>query len=548
MMNTLNFITAFVISIIFVGNVEIVNCSPKDSVVPNTGCYHQGTYYNNQKYVYTGPFNGNGCTLYYCINGKVVPYKSIPCDPPPNAYCEPIFHKGECCPTYDCPRDCIYDGVAYANGVYIYTGPFNGKYCPVYFCIDGEIKHSKSIPCDPKPHPNCVGIHIEGECCPKWDCPSDCVYDDVTYANGDYVYTGPFNGKYCPVYYCIDGEIVYSKSIPCDPKPHPNCVGIHIEGECCPKWDCTSDCVYNGVTYADEDYVYTGPFNGKYCPVYHCVDGEIIHYKSIPCEPAPYKDCVGIHIEGECCPKWDCSGDCVYNGVTYANGDYVYTGPFNGKYCPEYFCDYGEIVHFQSTHCDLAPHPNCVGIFIKGECCPKWDCPSDCVYNGVTYSDGDYVYTGPFNGITCPIYYCIKGAITYYQSTYCPPPPHPQCIAIMIKGQCCPKWDCGKLIIDEKDSSDEPERSNEPDEKKCRYNNKVYNEGDTILGPFDGRGCTMYECHDGKPITLDFEICEPPSNPDSKATFTEGECCPKYDSDDPDDGNKPKIEKCVPVY
>ncbi|CRK96396.1 CLUMA_CG009813, isoform A [Clunio marinus] len=244
-------------------------------------------------------------------------------------------------------------------------------------------------------------------------------------------------------------------------------------------------------------------------------------------------------------PTW-----CTYKGVTYQNNEHVFFEPFDGFGCIHHHCVNGEVQKFKVEECPPAwQHPGCEQKFTDGECCPEYVCtekddsvgdnirnPSFCTYNDQIYSEGDFIFNGPFNGVGCPKYYCKAGLIQAEEFETCPMPVFPNCEQSFTQGVCCPQYDCSNVIT----SGDDTTGGGGPPfggggvagaPSWCNYKGQTYSHKEFVYrGPFDGIGCTHYFCISGTVQAYQIEDCIPAwQYPYCVQNFLRDQCCPEYD-------------------
>ncbi|XP_042228302.1 kielin/chordin-like protein [Homarus americanus] len=178
---------------------------------------------------------------------------------------------------------------------------------------------------------------------------------------------------------------------------------------------------------------------GDPCLVFFC-EKDGITLKRVYCDSAspPRTGCSEYIPEGECCPKWNCSGCVDHTGSYRPLYDVWKTDPCATHLCME--------TGIQTTHedCDLgpAPHPSCLRISPSGECCPEWKC------SGCLDAHGNYHERGEkWSTIDpCLMLMCTKEGIKA-QTIQCEVTrPPPGCPEYTPKGECCPKWNCSVCV------------------------------------------------------------------------------------------------------
>ena len=80
---------------------------------------------------------------------------------------------------------------------------------------------------------------------------------------------------------------------------------------CCPVFlppppRSAATCSLGGVEYQEDETFYDD--STRPCHRFRCSAGQVVleEDESLACMPAPDATCTAWHMEGRCCPKWDC--------------------------------------------------------------------------------------------------------------------------------------------------------------------------------------------------------------------------------------------------
>lgn len=120
-------------------------------------------------------------------------------------------------------------------------------------------------------------------------------------------------------------------------------------------------------------------------------------------------------------------GFCYYKGVLIAEGTKKQIT--NCEFCT---CKDGKVACY-IVDCPMTK-PGCKAIYVKGECCPRYECNQGCQYEGTFIPEGETVEAS-----TCTFCHCYNGEAACYVVDCAMPPEG--CKAIP-SGQCCPSYDC----------------------------------------------------------------------------------------------------------
>ncbi|XP_037076876.1 zonadhesin-like [Pollicipes pollicipes] len=438
--------------------------------------------------------SADGCTHYTCDNGHVST-AAVDCTPPPGPTCVPVPLPGQCCPRYNCDSSPCVDGTGRVRPHGSTWTSADG--CTHYACDNGHIS-TAIVDCTPPPGPYCVPVPVPGQCCPRHDCDnSDCV--DGTGQDRPHGSTWT-SADVCTHYACDNGHIS-TAIVDCAPPPRPNCVPVPVSGQCCPSYNCSDSslapCTHAGRTYPDgaqfpddEDHP---------CSVLECDDGTV--RVVLPPPQCATLTCVDPQqAPGQCCPV--CPADCVDNAGQVRPHGSTWT---SADGCTRHACYNGHISN-ATVDCLPSPGPNCVPVPVPGECCPHYNCDnSQCVDgagqvrpHGSTWTSAD----------GCTHYTCDNGHIST-TTVDCAPPPGPNCVPVLVAGQCCPNYNCHNSPCVDGTGQDRPHGS-------------TWNSAD---------GCTHYACDNGH-ISTAIVDCAPPPRPNCVPVPVPGQCCPSYNCSD----------------
>ncbi|XP_072164791.1 kielin/chordin-like protein [Diadema setosum] len=457
----------------------------------------------------------NVCRTCQCNNGFVS------CQDPtcPSVECSnPIVPAGQCCPV--CTGQCTVDGLTYENGE-TFVPPTD--VCQRCTCRNGQV-FCESFTCSRLcAHPQ----NIPGQCCPVCD---GCHFENLNIANGESFRHPADNCQMCT---CANGN-VDCQAVNCPPVTCPN--PQRADNECC--MSCL-ECTYNDQTYQDGAVWYpverqctqcecvgdvvncgplecpssqcTHPVKGSCCPLCdgclfeerlynngetfrpdncrecNCVNGNVLCLE----RECPVLTCANrIRDPGQCCER--CQG-CTYEGFEYANGE-SWMSPLNP--CLTCQCQDGVTVcsELRCLSPDFCANP----VYLPDQCCPI--CPG-CVFNGVTYNDGQRF--NPYND-PCETCYCQRGSLLCLRES-CPSIvdcPEDQVIAPAV-GDCCATC-----------TAEQRSRECTADNVGQRF--KPYSDP-----------CYTCECKNTSLWECMSEMCPMLSCPRSEQFVPRGECCPR---------------------
>nr|XP_045589560.1 kielin/chordin-like protein isoform X1 [Procambarus clarkii] len=374
------------------------------------------------------------CSECSCKNGIVECQDTVQCPVPLHEHCIPIPRP--CCPLWNCSAyssGCVDDfGQSHELESSWYSTP-----CFYHTCTTtGIVTRIEDCANPEPPHPDCDLITPDGECCPQWHCRG------CTDTEGNYHELGqewPGSDDPCTSLKCTSYGIKKNNVICVDDNPpHSGCFAYTPVGDCCPKWNC-SGCVDENMNYyaVGEEWATTDP-----CIVFQCtVLG--IQLKTVSCAATgtPFPGCKAYIPEGECCPKFNCSG-CVDSTGHHQLFEVWQTDP-----CTTHLCTKTGI-QTKREECSLGviPHPTCTKYTPPNKCCLEWNC-TGCFdsENNFHEIDSKWKRQDP-----CLIFKCTKGGISM-ERVNCTKvtKPHPGCSEHTPEGECCPVWKCSTCIDDE---------------------------------------------------------------------------------------------------
>ncbi|KAK4295421.1 hypothetical protein Pmani_032012 [Petrolisthes manimaculis] len=442
------------------------------------------------------------CFPYYCEAG-IITKRQKECEeltsPPSPQGCVQYTPPGECCPKWNCSGCVDPHGVFREEGSE-WTSPTAP--CFPYYCEAGIItkrqKECEEVTSPPSPQ-ECVQYTPPGECCPKWNC--SCVDPHGVLREDGSEWISPLAP--CFPYYCEAG-IITKRQKECEELTSPpspqGCVQYTPPGECCPKWNCSRVCVDKFGKFHDEGshWVSSVP-----CHVNICEDGSVVERKA-DCPtitPRPRPNCFQDTPDGECCPRWNCSGCVDSDGMFRPLGEVWQTSE-----CISHECR-NTGLHTTKEDCKLPtqPHPNCHLTKHPDSCCQAWNCSTvGCIDSeGKIHKEGN---TWPAS-TPCFTLICNNSKIDTVRVTcedLARPPLSHGCQQVTKEGECCPSWICQKCV-------DEAGVTHEV--------------GDVWLPD----PCTRLECGDDGEVRKSRRVCpQAPSDPTCTQTFLRGECCPKW--------------------
>ncbi|XP_053649311.2 kielin/chordin-like protein isoform X1 [Cherax quadricarinatus] len=400
----------------------------------------------------------NPCFLFKCTEDGIT-LNRLQCQDihPPRADCSKYTPVGECCPKWNC-SGCV-DEVGINRSLY---EVWKRDSCTTNFCTRNGIQTSEEV-CElgPAPHPSCQKNISEGDCCPQWNCRG--CFDNT----GNYHEIGhEWNTHYpCLKLVCEQAGITMKLTNCTDLNPpHPNCRKYIPEGECCPVWNC-SGCVQDGAYHPLHHIWKSDP-----CTTLTCTNTGIqVTKENCTLGPSPGPSCRKYIKNGDCCPKWNCSG-CTDKFGKY----YELHQKWSTNECIAHECTLKGIRTTVVT-CIEKPHPNCIELPpLPGACCSKWNCGQDCrlVKCGGAPGPDCNATTPPL--ACCPIWKCrgcfddlgkyhllgsewkndncntsictelgIKISEEVCSKTL---PPHPSCSEYTPEEECCSKWNCSGCV------------------------------------------------------------------------------------------------------
>ncbi|KAK8401722.1 hypothetical protein O3P69_001089 [Scylla paramamosain] len=269
------------------------------------------------------------CTTLSCSPLGIVNITK-PCKPKPHDICFEEPSEDGCCPVYNCGGCVDEDNIFHPMFSKWKVTDCNHLACTTNGIIPWEPE------CPPKPHENCRRGPKGLDCCPEWECGLDC------------------------------------RVVRCAGPPHSGCIPHMDPAACCPSWECKT-CVDEegrrrplGNTWRTDD-----PCTNKTCTE----TGVVMVSASCALSSPPREGCFKYTPEGECCPRWNCSGCLDDNGIFHRIFE-----AWSSDACTRHFCASSGIIT-QELECPplgRIPHPNCVTHLEPGECCSRWKCGPDC--------------------------------------------------------------------------------------------------------------------------------------------------------------------------
>ncbi|KAF0294525.1 Kielin/chordin-like protein [Amphibalanus amphitrite] len=383
----------------------------------------------------------NTCVTFVCANGvvKEISNLTILCRPLPGPGCIPYRAPKECCYSYNCSitvnqtlcrdtegnyrrdGDTWYDDVTYP--------------CIKYVCRGGttEIEYDLTSTCEEE-KPNCVAYRAEGACCHNYTCY--CEFQGGRREHGEEFFDS--DAHPCRLLRCDNGVISSVASLDdCQPL---NCSEtIRPVGECCKR---CALCLHDGTEYQEGESLYDD--QTRPCRRLRCEGGQVVFEEdeSRYCEPSPDPSCTPWHMEGLCCPKWDCEEQpCMIDGVKHDHGTTWPEDP--QKPCRHLICNNSQVLTFsEEPPCPEAPSGyNCVRRDVPYKCCPEWDCVTiECQYGTdpvQVYSEGQRWVDDQTH--PCKHFTCTKAGVlkTKDLTERCEKLEPPDCPTERELGQCC---------------------------------------------------------------------------------------------------------------
>ncbi|XP_063970830.1 kielin/chordin-like protein [Lytechinus pictus] len=455
------------------------------------------------------------CRTCQCNNGFVS------CQDPtcPSIACShPVIPAGQCCPV--CTGQCTVDGITYDNGENFTPAT---DYCQRCNCRNGQV-YCDRITCSQLcAHPQ----EVPGQCCPVCE---GCFFENLLLSNGQ-SFRHP--SDVCQSCMCINGN-VDCQTVNCPTLTCPN--PERAEGECCGR---CLECTYNDQQYQDgavwfpvdrqctqcecigdqvtcgalecpetrcthavkgtccaicdgclfEERLYNSGenFRPDDCRQCNCVNGNVLCIE----QECPLLTCANrVRDIGQCCER--CAG-CTYEGFEYSNGE-SWVSALNP--CLTCQCQDGMTVCTE-IRC-LTPDFCTTPQYVPDQCCPI--CPG-CVYNGVTYNDGQRF--NPYND-PCESCHCERGSLLCLRES-CPTMadcPAEQVIPPAI-GECCATCTAEQRT------------------RECTSQNVG-----EIFKPYSDP-CYTCECKNSSLWECMSEMCPMLSCPRSEQFVPRGECCPR---------------------
>ncbi|XP_063886767.1 kielin/chordin-like protein isoform X1 [Scylla paramamosain] len=487
------------------------------------------------------------CTTLVChLNG--ITKRKIPCPPlgsAPHSSCYTVFLPGGCCKEWKCDG-CIDD-----------TGEFHplgsewpsSDPCVRMLCVPPGVIQNATVACQLslRPHEGCFFQTVEGQCCGQWNC-SGCRDNDGKFRK----LLEKWKSDPCTTHICTSIG-VKTEELRCTspPRPHYSCKLVVLPDHCCPSWECkhgrsSTSC------YDDEGNEYE---NGRQwaadepCMIHRCDSGTIIT-EPVQCDDKPTPpNCFEEQMEGECCPKWNCSGCMSKDGVYHKLDEVWKVAPCILQSCHE------SGIHEAIVDCAPGPpHPGCRQWFDPEECCPQWDC-SDCLDEEGNFRMNGTTWMSPSD--SCIIFTCLNSEVEK-SLIACDviPPPSPNCILSTEEDQCCPTWNCSGCL----DQAGEFHSLGESWVSSCMTHHctprGIITEDvkcddaprpDCVPEPpRPGGCCPTWNCGE-VPLNCSVVKCQgPPWNAICVAHMAPRQCCPVYSCRPPHP--IPDMPKCASVY
>ncbi|XP_037078291.1 kielin/chordin-like protein [Pollicipes pollicipes] len=378
----------------------------------------------------------NPCVTYACNNGVVAIIQDVRplCPTGPDSHCIPYRADGQCCYSFNCS---IINGLQPCRDAVGNIRPHSSVWYddPTFPCVKFVCNNGSAIAvvdrrgeCDTEPDtPGCHASREEGQCCFNYTC--GCLFNGELKPNGAEFPDNPVHP--CALLRCEQGTVVTVTEEHC---PTLTCSNqVWPLGQCCRT---CAPCAYNGVQYPVGDTWFDDPTHP--CELYRCDNGYPVVVQNTTCEPAPSDSCTPWHMEGICCPKWDCTdAPCEHNGVIREHGT---TWPENPlRPCRHLTCNNSEVeVASEAAPCEGPPDPSCVERHVPYQCCPVFDCVQiQCTYGDQVYEEDETWYDDPSH--PCKHFKCTKtGTVkTKDLSISCPPLVPHDCPSMRVLGECC---------------------------------------------------------------------------------------------------------------
>ncbi|KAK4293214.1 hypothetical protein Pmani_034074 [Petrolisthes manimaculis] len=206
----------------------------------------------------------------------------IPQQPRPNDHC--FEDSVECCPTWKC-RYCVDNTGERRSVGEDWTDPHNP--CLFHTCTEDGIIIDAIMDCPrppPPPHPDCIWVHEDHQCCGSWQCNfnSGCTdKNGVGHPLGD-VWTDQLDPT---THYLCKEDGITSFILNCPlppPRPSPDCTLTNHQ-DCCPSWSCPSSGCPNPESV-----------------MHHCADVQRNCSTQTDCTP-----------DRRCCPVNGCGNRCL---------------------------------------------------------------------------------------------------------------------------------------------------------------------------------------------------------------------------------------------
>lgn len=386
-------------------------CCPKWNC---SGCVDQSGYHP-----LLSKWTSDFCTTHSCTwNGIQTTREDCELEPAPHHTCLQYTPPQQCCPQWKC-RGCFdKSGDLHEIG---HTWSTEDP-CLLLKCTDEGITFERVLCTDLRPHPTCTEYIPVGECCRKWNC-SSCVDNGKSRRLYEF-----WKSDSCTTNFCTkNGTQTIRETCKKTDAPHPSCQKILPEGECCPDWRCRGCFDASGNYHEiDDEWSMKDP-----CLMFLCSDEGII-MKLLKCTRTPslYPHCYEYKAQGECCPRWNCSG-CIDD-----TGEHPLYDTWKTDSCTTHVCTRDGVQVLKET-CTLgpAPHPSCLRETPEDSCCAEWKCRSCQGNEGNRHEEGDSWIDFKNSCMNCS---CTEGNVNCVKID-CGPLPERECDPHKLPGECCPR-------------------------------------------------------------------------------------------------------------
>ncbi|XP_043234900.1 kielin/chordin-like protein isoform X1 [Amphibalanus amphitrite] len=446
------------------------------------------------------------CKRYLCADGVVVVLSDMRpiCPLPPHHGCVGYRRDLMCCNDFNCTDipllGCVDDqGNQRDNGQVWYDNDVIT--CIKYVCNNGTVQvltdHRQT--CEDPVGVGCVAVPVSGRCCPAFTNCS-CVYNGVRYPPGAMFPDDPTFP--CRRLRCNqNGTISTVEETVC---PTLSCTSsFRRPGRCC--YECVG-CVHLGVRRPEGSMWYND--QQRPCIRYTCTNSQVVEVNRTECSGPPGADCQPVHVAGDCCDMFDCSGvTCPYGDQIYHEGDVWVDNPVHP--CKWLICRRSGVHHVNSTYCPALVPSDCLRERDPGECCYKCQSgpPVTCYYQGQTYLEGQIWVDDPTH--PCKWFRCRRSGVQQINSTFCPALDPSGCPSSRQPGQCCYSCDT-------------------PDDGSCIDFRGLEREDGEIYYT-DSERCKLVRCGAaGEQVLVDrTRLCQDPPN-ENCTVVGRVNCCPQY--------------------